>query len=188
MPETMSVERRSLLKAYGAGWCSPKELQACRAPSPKHRNWRPKHHTALFPANSPMPPTRRLTAPPQGRKSGRIPTGKWTSLWQASAPGGTLSGVGEYLKERESPRHRCRRRTRRFPGAFRGTAGPHGLRASAPGFVPDTLNTEIFDEIIAVEDEEAYRSQPPVGEERRAAGGHLLRRCRVCRRTTGTAA
>ena len=72
--------------------------------------------------------------------------------------GGTLSGVGEYLKERNPHVTVVAVEPAGSPVLSRGTAGPHGLQGIGAGFVPDTLNTEIFDEIIAVEDEEAYEA------------------------------
>ena len=104
--------------------------------------------------------------------------------------GGTLTGswpsISKEQESRTSPLSPIE--PAGSPVLSRGTAGPHGLQGIGAGFVPDTLNTEIFDEIIAVEDEEAYEASRLLARKEGLLVGISSGAAGVCRRTTGTAA
>ena len=95
---------------------------------------------------------------------------------------------GRVSEKQESADPRRRRRACRFSRAFRGIAGPHKLQGIGAGFVPDTLDTAIYDEIIAVENEDAFAAGRALARNEGAACGHHLRSRRACRRAAGRAA
>ena len=86
MPETMSVERRNLLKAYGAELVLTEGAKGMKGAIERPASWRPKRPTASSPASSPTRPTPPPTTPLPAPRSGRIPTARWISSWRASAP------------------------------------------------------------------------------------------------------
>ena len=148
MPETMSVERRSLLKAYGAELVLTEGAAGMQGAITKAQELAAQTPHSFVPGqftNAANPAAHRASTGPDICVAG-------------VGTGGTLSGVGEYLKERNPHVTVVAVEPAGSPVLSRGTAGPHGLQGIGAGFVPDTLNTEIFDEIIAVEDEEAYEA------------------------------
>lgn len=86
MPETMSIERRNLMKAYGAELVLTEGAKGRRGPSPRPMSWRRKFPTPSSPASSSTQPTPPLTKPPPARRFGPTLRARWTSLWQAWAP------------------------------------------------------------------------------------------------------
>ncbi len=74
-----------------------------------------------------------------------------------------MTGVGEFLKEQNPEIQGRRRRARHFPGALKGQAGPHKIQGIGAGFVPDVLDTQVYDEIIPVENDDAFATGRAVG-------------------------
>lgn len=158
MPETMSVERRSLLKAYGAELVLTEGAAGMQGAIAKAQELASQTPHSFVPGqftNAANPAAHRASTGPEIWED---TDGKVDIFVAGVGTGGTLSGVGEYLKERNPHVTVVAVEPAGSPVLSRGTAGPHGLQGIGAGFVPDTLNTEIFDEIIAVEDEEAYEA------------------------------
>lgn len=158
MPETMSVERRSLLKAYGAELVLTEGAAGMQGAITKAQELAAQTPHSFVPGqftNAANPAAHRASTGPEIWED---TDGKVDIFVAGVGTGGTLSGVGEYLKERNPHVTVVAVEPAGSPVLSRGTAGPHGLQGIGAGFVPDTLNTEIFDEIIAVEEEEAYEA------------------------------
>ena len=94
--------------------------------------------------------------------------------------GGTLSGVGAYLKSQNPNVKVVAVEPATSPVLSGGKAGPHKIQGIGAGFVPDTLNTDIYDEILPVQNEDDGCDRPRAGTQRGRFGGHLLRRGSLC--------
>ncbi len=90
--------------------------------------------------------------------------------------GGTVTGVGQYLKSKEPRRQGGGRGARLLPRAVQGVAGAHKIQGIGAGFVPDVLDTKVYDEIIPVDNDDAFAAGKGMGRTRGRAGGYLLRR------------
>lgn len=156
MPDTMSVERRNLLKAYGA------ELVLTEgAKGMKGAIARAEEIAAATPGSF-LPRQFENPANPAAHRSATGPeiwndTDGAVDLFVAGVgTGGTLTGVGEYLKGKKPSVKVVAVEPASSPVLSKGTAGPHKIQGIGAGFVPDTLNTGIYDEIITVENEDAF--------------------------------
>ena len=140
MPETMSVERRQLMKAYGA------ELVLTFIPG-----------QFVNPAN---PAVHKATTGPEIWAD---TDGKVDIFVAGVGTGGTITGVGEYLKEQNPAVKVVAVEPAGSPVLSKGTAGSHKIQGIGAGFVPEVLNTAVYDEIIAVENEDAFAAGKKVG-------------------------
>ncbi len=156
MPETMSVERRNLMKAYGAELVltdGAKGMKGAIAKANELAEEIPNSFIAGQFTNPVNPATHKATTAPE----------IWTDtegnahiFIAGVGTGGTLSGVGEYLKSKNPDVKIVAVEPATSPVLSKGTAGPHKIQGIGAGFVPDTLNTKIYDEIITVENEDAF--------------------------------
>ncbi len=156
MPETMSVERRALMRAYGAelvltdGALGMKgaiaKAQELAAATPK--SFTPSQFTN--PAN---PAAHRAATGPE---IWRDTDGKIDLFVAGVGTGGTITGVGEYLKAQNPAIRVVAVEPAGSPVLSKGSAGAHKIQGIGAGFVPDTLNTGVYDEIITVENEDAF--------------------------------
>ena len=156
MPETMSVERRNLMKAYGAELVltdGAKGMKGAIAKANELAEEIPNSFIAGQFTNPVNPATHKATTGPEIWNDTE---GKVDIFIAGVGTGGTLSGVGEYLKSKNPDVKIVAVEPATSPVLSKGTAGPHKIQGIVAGFVPDTLNTKIYDEIITVENEDAF--------------------------------
>ena len=156
MPETMSVERRNLMKAYGAELVltdGAKGMKGAIAKANELAEEIPNSFIAGQFTNPVNPATHKATTGPEIWSD---TDGKVDIFIAGVGTGGTLSGVGEYLKSKNPDVKIVAVEPATSPVLSKGTAGPHKIQGIGAGFVPDTLNTKIYDEIITVENEDAF--------------------------------
>ncbi len=156
MPETMSVERRNLMKAYGAELVltdGAKGMKGAIAKANELAEEIPNSFIAGQFTNPVNPATHKATTGPEIWNDTE---GKVDIFIAGVGTGGTLSGVGEYLKSKNPDAKIVAVEPATSPVLSKGTAGPHKIQGIGAGFVPDTLNTKIYDEIITVENEDAF--------------------------------
>ena len=156
MPETMSVERRNLMKAYGAELVltdGAKGMKGAIAKANELAAEIPNSFIAGQITNPVNPATHKATTGPEIWNDTE---GKVDIFIAGVGTGGTLSGVGEYLKSKNPDVKIVAVEPATSPVLSKGTAGPHKIQGIGAGFVPDTLNTKIYDEIITVENEDAF--------------------------------
>ena len=156
MPETMSVERRNLMKAYGAELVltdGAKGMKGAIAKANELAEEIPNSFIAGKFTNPVNPATHKATTGPEIWNDTE---GKVDIFIAGVGTGGTLSGVGEYLKSKNPDVKIVAVEPATSPVLSKGTAGPHKIQGIGAGFVPDTLNTKIYDEIITVENEDAF--------------------------------
>ena len=156
MPETMSIERRNILKAYGAELVltdGAKGMKGAIAKANELAEEIPNSFIAGQFTNPVNPATHKATTGPEIWNDTE---GKVDIFIAGVGTGGTLSGVGEYLKSKNPDVKIVAVEPATSPVLSKGTAGPHKIQGIGAGFVPDTLNTKIYDEIITVENEDAF--------------------------------
>lgn len=156
MPETMSVERRNLMKAYGAELVltdGAKGMKGAIAKADELAKEIPNSFIAGQFTNPVNPATHKATTGPEIWNDTE---GKVDIFVAGVGTGGTLSGVGEYLKSKNPDVKVVAVEPATSPVISKGTAGPHKIQGIGAGFVPDTLNTKIYDEIIPVSNEDAF--------------------------------
>ena len=156
MPETMSVERCNLMNAYGAELVltdGAKGMKGAIAKANELAEEIPNSFIAGQFTNPVNPATHKATTGPEIWNDTE---GKVDTFIAGVGTGGTLSGVGEYLKSKNPDVKIVAVEPATSPVLSKGTAGPHKIQGIGAGFVPDTLNTKIYDEIVTVENEDAF--------------------------------
>ncbi len=158
MPETMSVERRMLLKAYGAEIVLTNGAKGMQGAIDKAEELASEFENSFIPGqftNMDNPKTHIMTTGPEIWED---TDGKVDIFVAGVGTGGTLSGVGEFLKEKNPKIKIIAVEPQDSPVLSEGRSGAHGIQGIGAGFVPETLNTKIYDEIVTVKTEEAYES------------------------------
>lgn len=158
MPETMSIERRNLLKAYGAELVLTEGAKGMKGAIAKAQELASQTPNSFIPSqftNIANPTVHRTSTGPEIWAD---TDGKVDIFVAGVGTGGTVSGVGEYLKSQNSNVKIVAVEPAGSPVLSKGTPGPHKIQGIGAGFVPNTLNTEIYDEVIAVENEDAFET------------------------------
>ena len=156
MPETMSVERRNLLKAYGAELVLTDGAKGMKGAIAKAQELAEATPGSFIPGQFVNPANPAIHRATTGPEIWADTDGKVDIFVAGVGTGGTLSGVGEYLKAQNPNVKIVAVEPAGSPVLSKGVAGPHKIQGIGAGFVPDTLNTKIYDEIIAVENEDAF--------------------------------
>ncbi|MEY8257508.1 cysteine synthase A [uncultured Dubosiella sp.] len=156
MPETMSVERRNLIKAYGAKVALTPGSEGMKGAIAKANELAEEIPNSFIPGqftNMSNPEIHYLTTGPEIWKD---TDGKVDMFVAGVGTGGTLSGTGKYLKEKNPKIEIVAVEPETSPLLSKGYAGPHKIQGIAAGFVPETLDTRIYDEIVTVSDQHAF--------------------------------
>ncbi|MDO4298306.1 MAG: cysteine synthase A [Lachnospiraceae bacterium] len=156
MPETMSVERRNLLKAYGAEIVLTEGTKGMRGAIAKAEELAASIPHSFIPSQFTNPANPAVHMATTGPEIWEDTEGKVDIFVAGVGTGGTLSGVGEYLKSKNPDVKVVAVEPAGSPVLSKGVAGPHKIQGIGAGFVPDTLNTSVYDEIIPVENEDAF--------------------------------
>lgn len=158
MPETMSVERRNLLKAYGAELVLTEAAKGMKGAIDKANELAAELENSFVPSqfeNSANPGIHKTTT---GVEIWEDTEGKVDIFVAGVGTGGTISGVGEYLKSKNPAIRIVAVEPKDSPVLSEGKAGAHKIQGIGAGFIPANLNTSIYDEIVTVENEEAFRT------------------------------
>lgn len=156
MPETMSVERRNLLKAYGAELVLTDGGKGMKGAIEKAQQLADETPGSFIPSQFTNPANPAVHKATTGPEIWNDIEGKVDIFVAGVGTGGTLSGVGEYLKSQNPDVKVVAVEPAGSPVLSKGTPGPHKIQGIGAGFVPETLNTDIYDEIIAVENDDAF--------------------------------
>ena len=164
MPETMSVERRQLMKAYGAELVLTEGAKGMKGAIAKAEELAREIPNSFIPGqfvNPANPAVHRATTGPEIWED----TGGEVDIFVAGVgTGGTVTGTGEYLKSRNPNVKVVAVEPAGSPVLSKGTPGAHKIQGIGAGFVPDVLNTSVYDEIIAVENDDAFATGKLIGK------------------------
>ena len=156
MPETMSVERRNLLKAYGAEIVLTEGAKGMKGAIAKADELAKEIPNSFIPGQFVNPANPAAHKATTGPEIWADTDGKVDFFVAGVGTGGTLSGTGEFLKSKNPAVKVVAVEPETSPVLSKGVAGPHKIQGIGAGFVPDTLNTKIYDEIIPVSNEDAF--------------------------------
>lgn len=163
MPETMSVERRLLMKAYGAELVLTEGAKGMKGAIAKAEELAAEIPNSFIPGQFVNPANPAAHIATTGPEIWADTEGKVDVFVAGVGTGGTVTGVGKYLKDQNPDVKVVAVEPASSPVLSKGTAGSHKIQGIGAGFVPDTLNTKIYDEIIAVENDDAFETGRLVG-------------------------
>ena len=164
MPETMSMERRQLMKAYGAELVLTEGAKGMKGAIAKAEELAAEIPNSFIPGqfvNPAIPGVHRANTGPEIWED---TDGKVDIFVAGVGTGGTITGVGEYLKSQNADVKVVAVEPASSPVLSKGTAGAHKIQGIGAGFVPEVLNTGVYDEVIAVENEDAFAAGKMIGK------------------------
>ena len=158
MPETMSVERRNILKAYGAEVVLTDGAQGMKGAIAKAEELAKEIPDSFIPGQFVNPANPKAHRETTGPEIWNDTDGQVDIFVAGVGTGGTLSGTGEYLKSKKPEVKVVAVEPETSPVLSEGKAGPHKIQGIGAGFVPDTLNTKVYDEIIKIANDDAFET------------------------------
>ena len=164
MPETMSVERRQLMKAYGAELVLSDGAQGMKGAIAKAEELAAVTPGAFIPGQFVNPANPAAHKATTGPEIWQDTDGKVDIFVAGVGTGGTITGTGEYLKSQNPHVKVVAVEPASSPVLSKGIAGPHKIQGIGAGFVPEVLDTKIYDEVIAVENDDAFAAGKQVGK------------------------
>ena len=164
MPETMSVERRNLMKAYGAELVLTPGSEGMKGAIAKAKELASQIENSFIPGQFENPANPQAHYKTTGPEIYQQTDGKVDIFVAGVGTGGTISGIGKYLKEQNPNVKVVAVEPATSPVLSTGKGGAHKIQGIGAGFVPDTLDTKIYDEIITVENEDAFASGKEVAK------------------------
>lgn len=156
MPETMSVERRNLLKAYGAEVVLTDGSKGMKGAIEKAEELSREIPNSFIPSQFTNPANPEAHKKTTGPEIWEDTDGKVDIFVAGVGTGGTVSGIGEYLKSKNPKVQIVAVEPASSPVLTKGEAGPHKIQGIGAGFVPETLNTKVYDEVIAIQNEDSF--------------------------------
>ena len=165
MPETMSLERRQLMKAYGAELVLTEGAKGMKGAIARADELAREIPDSFIPGQFVNPANPAIHRATTGPEIWEDTEGKVDVFIAGVGTGGTLTGVGEYLKEKNPSAKVIAVEPESSPVLSKGVGGSHKIQGIGAGFVPEVLNTAIYDEVITVGNEEAFRTGKRVGRE-----------------------
>ena len=164
MPETMSVERRQLMKAYGAELVLTDGSKGMKGAIEKAEELAKEIPDSFLAGQFVNPANPKIHRETTGPEIYQDTDGKVDIFVAGVGTGGTVTGVGEYLKSQNSNIQVIAVEPASSPMLSEGKAGAHKIQGSGAGFVPDVLNTNIYDRVITVDEEDAFRVGRMIGQ------------------------
>ena len=165
MPETMSVERRQLMKAYGAELVLTDGAKGMKGAIAKAEELAKETPDSFVPGQFVNPANPKIHRETTGPEIYEDTDGKVDILVAGVGTGGTITGTGEYLKSKKTDVKVVAVEPKTSAVLSTGVAGPHKIQGIGAGFVPDVLNTKIYDEIIPVTNEDAFATGKLIGKQ-----------------------